>query len=304
MRDIIRLDTKLLLAFDAVMEERSVTRAARRLNITQQGLSGVLQRLRDLFGDPLFVREARGVSPTPRAEALAPRIKSALAGLEHVMESPQFDPALADGTIFVATSDYALSTLVSPLFRQFRSLAPNVRLAMISINPTTFSEHARAGRVDLALTIPQFAPQNWFTRCLYTERYACAVRADHPLAGTQIDIDAFCDCEQLLVSPYKSDFHGVTDLALAHIDRTRKIGLVIPSFSAAGAILEQTDLLAVLPERVLKNMNRRLYIFPPPLDIAGVEMTAAWPERVHEDPLQAWFRQLCFQSTQTVQVDD
>ena len=304
MRDITRLDTKLLLAFDAVMDERSVTRAARRLNMTQQGLSGVLQRMRDIFGDPLFVREARGVSPTPRAEALAPRVKSALAGLEHVLESPDFDPALADGTIYVATSDYALSTLVSLLFQKFRSLAPNVRLAMLSINPATFSEQMRGGRVDLALTIPQFVPQNWFSRCLYIEQYVCAVRADHSLAGTEVDIDAFCACEHLLVSPYKSDFHGVTDLALARIDRARKVGLVIPSFSAAAAILEQTDLLAVLPQRVLNDMRRRLHIFPPPLEIAGVEMTAAWPERVHEDPLHSWFRQLCFEATQAAQVGD
>jgi DNA-binding transcriptional LysR family regulator len=300
MRDITRLDTKLLLAFDAVMEERNVTRAAQRLNMTQQGLSGVLHRMRELFGDPLFVRESRGVSPTPRAEALAPRVKSALSGLEHVLEAPAFDPALADGTLFVATSDYALNTLISPLFQKFRSLAPNVRLATLPINPTTFSDPMRGGRVDLALTIPQFAPRNWLTRCLYKERYACAVRADHRLAGTKVDLDAFCDCEQLLVSPYKSDFNGVTDQALAKMGRTRKIGLALPSFSAATAILEQTDLLAVLPERFLRRTSRHLYIFPPPLEIEGVEMTAAWPERVDEDPLHAWFRQLCFDSAQAV----
>jgi DNA-binding transcriptional LysR family regulator len=304
MPDITRLDPKLLLAFDALMEERSVTRAAQRLHMTQQGLSGVLQRMRDLFCDPLFVREARGVSPTPRAEALAPRIKSALAGLAGVLESEEFDPALADGTVFVATPDYALGTIVSPLFQQFRSLAPKVRLVMLPINPATFSDRMRGGRVDLALTIPQFAPQNWFTRRLYEERYFCAVRADHPLAGTEVDIDAFCDCEHLLVSPYKSDFSGVTDRALARLDRARNIGLVIPSFSVAGVILEQSDLLAVLPERILRNMNQRLYIFPPPLEIEGAELIAAWPARVDEDPLHSWFRQLCFDSTRVAQSDD
>ena len=126
MSDITKLDAKILLAFDAVMEERSVSRAAQRLNMTQQGLSGVLNRLRDLFGDPLFVREARGVSPTPRAEALAPQIKSALDGLAGLLETPDFDPALADDTIYVAAGDYALGAIVLPLYRQFRSLAPNV----------------------------------------------------------------------------------------------------------------------------------------------------------------------------------
>ena len=304
MSDITRLDTKLLLAFDAVMEERSVTRAAERLNITQQGLSGALQRLRDLFGDPLFVREARGVSPTPRADALAPRIQSVLANLESVLESEEFDPALAEGTIYVATGDYALSAIVSPLYQQFRSLAPSVRLAMVPLNQEISGDRNPAHRADLALAIPSLTPQNWFTRRLYKERYLCAVRADHPLAGTKIDLDTFCDCEHLLVSPYKSNFTGVMDLALARVDRARKIGLSIPSFSVVGSILEQSDLLAVLPERVLRNMKRSLYTFPPPLEIEGVEVIAAWPTRVHKDPMQSWFRQLCYDSTQTAQIDD
>ncbi len=304
MSDITRLDTKLLVAFDAVMEERSVTRAAQRLNMTQQGLSGSLQRLRDLFGDPLFVREARGVSPTPRAEALAPRIKSVLANLESVLESQEFDPALAEGTIYVATADYALSTIVASLFQQFRLLAPKVRLAVRPLTSTTLSEQPHGDRVDLALTVHQFAPPNWFTHILFKERLLCAVRADHPLAGTKIDLDAFCSYEHLLVSPHKGDFTGVTDIALAQIDRTRRVGLVIPSFMVVGAILERTDLLVVLPERVLKNINSPLFIFPPPLELKRAEIIAIWPKRVHEDPLHSWFRQLCFDSALTAQIGD
>ncbi len=300
MHDITRLDTKILLAFDALMEERSVTHAARRLNMTQQGLSGVLARMRDLFGDPLFVREARGVSPTPRAEVLAPRIKSALADLQSVLESPKFDPGTAEGTIFVATADFALSTIVSPLFKHFRSLAPKVRLAVRPLTSTTLSEQPRGVRVDLALTITQYAPPNWNTHRLFDERLLCAVRADHPLAGRKIDLDAFCDWEHLLVSPYKSDFIGATDKALAEIGRARRVGLVIPSFSVAGAILEQTDLLAVLPERILKNTHHRLYICPPPLELESAGVMAVWPDRVDQDPLHTWFRQLCFDFAQTV----
>ena len=304
MSDITRLDAKLLVAFDAVMEERSVTRAAQRLNMTQQGLSGSLQRLRDLFGDPLFVRETRGVSPTPRAEALAPRIKSVLADLESVLESQEFDPATVDGTIFLATADYALSTIVIPLFQQFRLLAPKVRLAVRPLTSTTLSEQPRGDRVDLALTVNQFAPPNWFTHILFEERLLCAVRADHPLAGTKVDIDTFCNCEHLLVSPHKGDFTGVTDNALAQIDRTRRVGLVIPNFSVVGAVLERTDLLVVLPERVLRNINSPLFIFPPPLELEDADVLAAWPARVHEDPMHAWFRQLCYDSTQTALIDD
>ena len=174
---------------------------------------------------------------------------------------------------------------------------------MIPLNQAVSSDRIPSGRVDIALAIPRFVPQNWFTRRLYEERYYCAIRADHPIAAKKIDLDAFCSCEHLLVSPYKNNFAGVMDVALARVGRTRKIGLVIPSSSDIGAILEQTDLIAVLPERTVRTVKRRLYTFPPPLDIGNVDVVAAWPERVHEDPLHAWFRQLCYDSTQLALSD-
>lgn len=304
MHDISRLDIKLLLAFDALMEERSVTRAARRLHVTQQGVSGMLQRLRDLFDDPLFVREARGVAPTPRAEALAARIKSAIAVLEGVLDHPGFDPATAEGTAYVAASDYAASTIVAPLFQRIRTLAPKVRVGVLPITAITLSNETHGARVDLALTILAFKPKNWFQRELLEEHYLCAVRADHPLAGKTVDLDAFCDCEHLLIAPYRADFKGLVDNALERVGRTRRIGLSIPSFANAGSVLERTDLLAVLPIRILNNMNQQLFLFPPPVEINPSKIIATWPERVHDDPLHRWFRQLCFDTSQVIQIAD
>lgn len=302
MRDITNLDAKTLLAFDALMEERSVTRAAARMGMTQQGVSGMLNRMRKLFADPLFVREARGISPTPRAEALAPRIKAAIAGLESVFEQEEFDPARAEGTIYLATADYAMSTIIAPLFQQFRRLAPHVRLAVLPFHPATIDDQHRAERVDMAVTIRPLAPANWHTRKLFGERYLGAVRADHPLAASEIDLDAFCNCEHLLVAPYKADFSGVIDVELARLGRSRQIGLSIPSFSVVGAILERTDLMAALPERILRHMNRRLHIFRMPLELSHLDIVTAWPERVDGDPLLAWFRQLCYDSAQVRQI--
>jgi DNA-binding transcriptional LysR family regulator len=91
---------------------------------------------------------------------------------------------------------------------------------------------------------------------------------------------------------------------LAQIDRTRRVGLVIPNFSVVGAILERTDLLVVLPERVLININSPLFIFPPPLELMRAEILAIWPERVQQDPLHSWFRQLCFDTSQAVEIGD
>ncbi len=294
--DIGRLDARLLLSFEALMEERSVTRAAQRLGLSQQGLSGVLQRLRDLFDDPLFVRESRGITPTPRAEALAPRVSAALAGLAQLLEAEDFDPAAAEGTITVATSDYALNVVLTPLFRRFRALAPRVRLAALPLVSATLGPQMRAGQVDLALTIQEFTPPNLHTQTLLSERYLCALRADHPLAGEALDLETFCACEHLLVAPNRGDFSGPTDVALALEGRKRRVGLVIPSFAVAGTILERTDLLAVLPERLFAGMNRNLAVYPPPLEIAGFDLIAVWPPRLHQAPLHRWFRSFCRQA--------
>ncbi|GAB5468099.1 MAG: LysR family transcriptional regulator [Rhodospirillales bacterium] len=296
-RDVGGLDPKLLQAFEALAERRSVTLAARQMGVTQQGLSGMLQRLRLLFNDPLFVRQARGVAPTPRAEALAPRVKQALAGLAAVLDEPTFDPAEAEGTLLVASTDYALSVLVSGVFQRFRALAPGLRLAILPIDTATLGADLKSGRIDLALTILDFAPPNLFSLEVFQERYVGALRAGHPLAGASgapgMDLEAFCAAEHLLISPDKGDFTGPTDLALAQLGRRRRVGLVCPSFSVAGSVLEQTDLIAVLPERLLLQMRRDLKTFELPLKVPGFELLALWAERVHHDPLHIWFRQLC-----------
>ncbi len=296
LNDITRLDARLLMAFEALIEERSVTRAALRLGLSQQGLSGILQRLRDLFDDPLFVRESRGISPTPRAEALAPKVKAALLGLQQLLEAEDFDPAEAEGTITVAASDYALNVVLTPLFRPFRAQAPRVRLAALPLVTTTLGQQMRSGQIDLALTIQAFTPPNLHWATLLSERYLCAMRRDHPAARETLDLDAFCTLEHLLISPNRGDFTGTTDEALAAIGRQRRVGLVIPSFTVAGDILEQTDLIAVLPERLIQGMNRDLAVYEPPVPVPGFDLIAVWPPRLNEAPLHRWFRDHCRQA--------
>ncbi len=301
MSDIKNLDTKLLLAFNALMEEGSVTRAAQRLNLTQQGLSGALHRMRLIFDDPLFVREARGVSPTPRAEKLAPRIRLLISNLETLLQADAFDPLSAEGTIYVATSDYALVTFLPRLFQKMRAAAPHIRLAVLPLNLSLNSELTSGGRIDFAFTIPQFAPHNHYSRSLLGERYLAGVRKGHPLMDDgSIEIDSFCEAEHLLVSPDKGDFVGATDLALAQIGRKRRIGLVVPNFSVAGSVLTETDLVAVLPERILKRFEKELHVFEPPLKIEGFELIGVWPQRVNTDPLHRWFRDLVKELTGTL----
>jgi len=301
LRDMEVLDAKLLQAFDALMIEQSVTRAAIRIGVTQQGLSGQLARLRNLFDDPLFVRNGAGVAPTPRAENLHPLVQSALEKLRALIVPPSFDPARFVGVISLATTDYALVLLLPQLLRRLRTEAPSLQLAVRPVNSTTLEQEMRERKVDIAMTLPQFTPPGLHSRRLFRERYIGVVRRNHPLSKGEIDIDRFCAFPHLLVSPNKGDFHGPTDVALAKVGRRRNIALVVPSFSVVAGIIDTTDLVAVLPSRLLYQTRRKLHSFEPPVPVEGFDLNAYWPERLNNDVVHKWFRKVSLQSVPGLQ---
>ena len=253
----------------------------------------MLGRLRTVFGDPLFVRQSRGVVPTPRAEALIPEVRSVLAGLRNLLDRPGFTPRDVQATISVGTTDYVLSVLIPEVFSRLRVLAPNLRVAVRPIDSRTLANELLRGHLDIALTSPEFTPSNMFVRTLYNERYLGAMRKAHPLAQGEVSLDAFCAAEHLLVSPDRGDFTGQTDAALDRIGRQRRVALVVPGFSAVDAVLMRTNLLAVLPARLLKLKRQVLSSFEPPVRVPGFDLNAVWSERVDGDPLHQWFRSLC-----------
>ena len=292
MSDITKIDARLLLAFAAIFEARSVSRAADRLNITQQGLSGVLVRLRDLFNDPLFVREAHGVVPTPRAEAIYPKVRTVIEAMRDVVEADGFDPSEARSVFRIAAADYALATVLPPLIQGLREFAPNLKLAVEPLKIEALPVQMRNGQIDLALTVPEFVPDNLHTMTLFSDRYVCAFRKEHPLAGADLNLESFCNAEHLLVSPNRGEFRGATDDALDRAGCSRNVGMVVPSFLIALMLLENNDLIAVLPERLLRTRQSGLRLVEPPLNIAPFDIVCAWPERLATDPLNVWFREL------------
>ncbi|ASJ72050.1 LysR family transcriptional regulator [Granulosicoccus antarcticus] len=287
----------MLLAFNALMAERNVTRAAKRVGLTQQGMSGQLARMRDLFSDRLFLRQAGGVVPTPRAEALFPSVQIALSALEKVVSAPSFDPATSDGLVTIAASDYAIALLLPGLLQLIQKQAPSFRVVVRPVETGSLAGRMREEGIDLALTVREFAPPSLQSRILFKDRYVGVVRAGHPLAGKAVSLDDFCASPHLLVSPFRGDASGPTDHTLAAIGRTRMVGLVVPGFSVVGSLLEQTDLMAVLPERLLTVMHRDLWTFETPIPVPGFELEAIWPERLNADPAHIWIRDLIVEAS-------
>lgn len=294
MADIKNLDLNLLKAFDALMDERSVTRAASRLALTQPAVSGMLNRLRDAFADPLFVRASRGVVPTARAEALAPAVRQVLLEVAALLQPLHFDPAQAALTVRVAATDYALRAIVLPWMAALRAQAPGVRIAVLPISDVTIAGQLERGEVDLALTTSQAAPPELHARELFEERYVCVARAGHPaLAGGTCTLERFCAQAQALVSYGGDPFEGTTDRALATLGRQRRVVASVGSFLMLPELLLRTDLIAVAPARLV-SAESGLVTCAPPLPVPGFTKIAVWHERSHRDAGQHWARQLLF----------
>lgn len=291
-RDIQAIESRLLIAFDALMIELSVTRAAARIGMTQQGLSGQLAKMRRLFGDPLFVRDGAGIAATPQAEELHPKVQSALAGLRLLVTAQKFDPLQLNQVITLAATDYAIALLLPPLLKKLHAVAPRLKLAVRPVNSATLAADMRERLVDMALTVPQFTPPGLKTQRLFDEIYVGVVRQRHPLAKGKVTLDRFCAYQHILVSPNRGDFHGPTDEALSKAGRKRDIAVVLPSFSVVTAMLEATDLIAVLPQKLVQQSRRKLFSFPVPVPVKGFALHATWPDRLDADEQNRWFRKM------------
>jgi DNA-binding transcriptional LysR family regulator len=292
--DIRTTDLNLLKAFDALMDERSVTRAATRLSLTQPAVSGMLTRLRDAFDDPLFVRTQRGVTPTLRALTLAPGVKRVLADIEAMLQPSAFDPGTARMTFSVAATDYALRAVMLPLVRALRPLAPGVRVAVRPLDESQLPTQFERGDIDLALITPDTATGDLHARKLYEESYVCALRADHPeVQKGPLTVERFCALEHVLVSYAGDPFRGATDAALDAQGLSRSVVLSINNFLVLPELLRSSDLTAVVPRRLVQDADG-LALLQPPLGIRGFTKIAVWHERSHRDPGQQWVRQLLF----------
>jgi len=291
MTDIKKLDLKMLVVFDALLDERNATRVAVKLGLTQPTISGMLARLRDLFDDPLFARAQRGLVPTPRALALAAPVKRLLADSRRLVVRDPFDPFTSEMTFAISSNDYMQHALLVPFIKRLRSEARHVRIAIAPPMVEGLKDALTRGQFDLAVTIPEFAMSDLRSRLLYRERYVAVVRTKHPLANRRtVTLESFCSFDHVLVSPTGGSFEGPTDLALAALGVRRKVRYSVPSFLLVPEILQTDDLVALVPARLLQKNDRRLVVLEPPIEIPGFDVIAVWHPRVNKDVAHRWLR--------------
>ncbi|MEJ8321736.1 LysR family transcriptional regulator [Kosakonia sacchari] len=291
MINLNRLDLNLLLTLDVLLREHNVTRAAQRLNLSQPSVSVQLARLREIFDDPLLLPGPRGMQPTVRADELREPLRQALEALERAVSPVNaFDPARASVTWRIAATDYTESAVLLPLLNILRRDAPASRLAVFELNPGQIKRQAEQGDIDLFFHLREGAPASLHQRLLFTERYVLAGRLGHPALKRRPSLKQFCKLEHVIVSPEGGGFQAATDDALAARGLTRNVVLSVPHFLFMLDVLARTDLVAVLPERLVANTGA-LQVVDPPLDLPGFDMLMLWHERLHRDPGHKWLRQ-------------
>lgn len=291
MNDLRRLDLNLLVTLDTLLAEHNVTRAAQRLNLSQPAVSVHLAKLRHALADPLLLPGPRGMQPTARADALREPLRQALDALAHALAPARpFDPAAALHTWRIAATDYGESTIVLPALRGLRSAAPGSRLALLELVPPRIARQAEQGEIDLALDTSEGAPQGLRRRALFRERYVLAGRAGHPRLKRRPTPTQFCKLEHVVVSPDGGGFRGVTDQALSQAGLARRVVLSVPHFLFVISALLDTDLVAMLPSRLVRDAPG-LQVVEPPVAVPGFEMAMLWHERRHRDPAHRWLRE-------------
>ena len=283
------MDLNLLKAFDALMETRSVTRAAQRLGLTQPAVSGMLTRLREAFEDPLFIRSQRGVIPTPRAEALAAPLRQTLIDLQALLTPNAFVPAQAVMTVTIAATDYAQKAVLLPFMTLLRQEAPGIRVSARPVDLSALGQQMETGTLDMALITPDMALDTMRSRKLFEETYLCIMRHGHPAASEKLTLDRFCELDHALMSHDGSRFRGATDAALDEVGRSRRVVAALPSFLALIDLVRSSDLVAMVPSRLVSG-TKDLVLQPPPLHIPGFTKVLTWHERLQSDPAQKWLR--------------
>ena len=289
--DIRNVDLNLLVALDALLAERSVSRAAVRLHLSQPAASALLARLRELFGDPLLMRSAGGMLPTPRALELLGPLKQVLHEINAILQPRSvFDPANAVQTFTLSASDYVEYTLLPALVDYLERKAPGVRLAVRPLDLQTVQKQMEVGEVDLCITGLQNAPAGLHTRPLYAERIVSVVRRRHPGIGTSLTLDTFCALEHILVAVHGSSFSARIDEALAALGRRRHARLAVPHFLLVPEIVARSDMISALPQRLARGYADKLRILEPPLKVEGFTVGEIWHERNQREPAQQWLR--------------
>jgi len=295
--DIRSVDLNLLKAFDALMSERAVTRAAARIGLSQPAMSHALSRLRNLFNDDLFVRTPTSMEPTARAREIAALVSAAIEQIEAALNlGVGFDPAKSAGIFTAGMAEYAEVALVGRLARRFAQEAASATLRLTPVTGAEAAAQLDTGAIDVAVAHLEALPPRFDSMLLLRDPFVLVARRGHPLAAQSPSIEAYAALDHVLVSP-RGATSGAVDRVLADLGLKRRIALLVATYLALPVALAASDLVATVPQRTARQIaaTAEVEIMPLPIDLSAT-VSMAWHRRATSEPAHAWFRSLLIEA--------
>jgi DNA-binding transcriptional LysR family regulator len=294
------LDLNLLRSLQALLLERHVGRAARRLGTSQPAMSRALAKLRGVFADELLVRVGQTMQPTPRAVELTPPLEDVLGRVQDLVAGSGFDPLTATGPLRIAALDILTYMLVPKLLTLLASEAPKLDLQVIQWSHQ-WREHLESGDVDITVGQPAGREPGIYSQVLVRNTWACVLRRGHPALTGRWTAKRFSELSHLLIDVTGTG-GGQVDTALARLGFERRIALRMPYVVLSPLIVAETNLVLTTARWLAETMaiHQPLVIKPVPVELAPVDLPMVWHERTHRDPRQRWFRRLLQRCAQEV----
>lgn len=286
------VDLNLLVVFKHLLVERSVSRVAEVMNLSQPAVSNALARLRKLLGDPLFLRTPAGMVPTPFAEQLSEAVTDALGMIHNALnQRDTFEPATSQRAFVIGMTDIGEIYFLPPLMDRLKRDAPSVTVSTVRNTSMNLKDAMEAGTVDLAIGLLPQLTAGFYQRRLFQQPYVCLMRQGHKLAKKKMSLPEFSAAEHLLVIS-EGTGHGKVDEILKRSGVERRVTLTVPHFVAVGHILQTTDMLATVPDRLAERMIQpfALVSVPHPANIPDVAINVFWHGKFHSSPANQWLR--------------
>lgn len=285
------VDLNLLLALDALLRERSVTRAGRALGLSQPATSHALARLRELFGDELLVRRLHDMEPTALAESLIAPLRELLGGVEELLwRDRPFDPADVDREFVIAVTDFVEATLIPAVLPRL-GLGPRLRLRLRPLGAELPERALADGDIDLAIGWMLSPPAAMRVSTLYHETFLSVIRRGHPCLDAPITPEVYAALDHVLIAQ-PGDRPGLVDAALAARGLARRVVLRTPHFLSVASLVASSDLVCTMPARIARSTSgvQDLVTFAPPVEVAGFDIAMYWHPRRERDPAVRWLR--------------
>lgn len=302
--DLRDFDLNLLVVLHTLLLERSVSKTAERLHLSQPATSAALNRLRKALNDPILVREGLRMVPTPRAEQLAEPIQEILSAIEQTLAAPQpFDPSTIDRTFKVATNDYGTFVLLPMLMQRLGVISPGISLEIWEIAQDVEAV-LRQGDIDLVIADAWTLRQCKCTETLFSETFTCLVRQDHPRIRTQLTLEDYVKETHALVSS-RGRVIGNVDAVLSQQGLQRYVGVTLPHILAIPAVIASTDLIVTLATRIANRFatDYALKTFPPPIVLDSFEIAMAWSNRMDNNLAIQWLRRELMEFGQAISIE-